>query len=82
MERDVILLDGFGIIASDLVPPGTVAIMLHGGDVKVVPAENLRATVQQLGADKIEGLSMAPSDFEKVEAVIERRKKAAKSSEE
>lgn len=74
MTGEVILLDGLGIVASDLVEPGTVAIMLRGGDVQVVPVRELRATVNQLGSDKIEGLSMAPADFTQVQAVIERRK--------
>jgi hypothetical protein len=73
----VILLDGFGITASDLVPLGTVAILLHGGEVKVVPAENLRATIEQLGSEQVEGFSMAPVEFEKVRAVIERRESEA-----
>ena len=74
MSGEVILLNGLGIVASDLVEPGTVAIMLHGGDVQVVPVRELRATVSQIGSEKIEGLSMAPSDFTQVQAVIERRK--------
>ncbi|MGJ4860338.1 hypothetical protein AB4037_05585 [Labrys sp. KB_33_2] len=74
MTGEVILLNGLGIVASDLVEPGTVAIMLHGGDVQVVPVRELRATVGQIGSEKIEGLSMAPSDFTQVQAVIERRK--------
>ncbi|GLS18558.1 hypothetical protein GCM10007874_15750 [Labrys miyagiensis] len=56
MEKDVILLDGFGITASDLVPPGTVATILHGGDVKVFAAEDLRATVERLGSNKSFGM--------------------------
>ncbi|WP_448956403.1 hypothetical protein [Labrys neptuniae] len=81
MVKDVIILDGFGITVSDLVPPGTVAVLLAGGDVEVVPAEKLRATIERLGSDRVEGLSMASSDFEKVQAVIERRNKAAESDE-
>lgn len=74
MTGEVILLNGLGIVASDLVEPGTVAIMLRGGDVQVVPVRELRATIGQIGSEKIEGLSMAPSDFTQVQAVIERRK--------
>lgn len=81
MDRQVILLGGFGITGSDLVPPGTVAIILRDGEVRVVVTENLRATVEQIGKDKIEGLSMAPGDFEKVQAVIERRESKAVESE-
>ena len=73
LDKEVILFDGFGITASDLVPPGTVAIMFYGGEVQLVPVESLRATIEQLGSQNVEGLSMAPSDFDKVEAVIKRR---------
>ncbi|CAM5761691.1 hypothetical protein LMIY3S_00223 [Labrys miyagiensis] len=75
MDREVILVDGFGITASELVPLGTVAIILKSGEVKVVPAEHLRATIEQLGSDKVEGVSMAPSEFERVRLVLDRREK-------
>lgn len=39
MDRQVILLDGFGITASDLVPPSTIAILLQDGEVRVVSGE-------------------------------------------
>ena len=80
LDKEVIIFDGFGITASDLVPPGTVAIMLLGGEVRLVPAERLRATLDQLGRQNVEGLSMAPSDFDKVEAVIKRRREDAEKS--
>lgn len=41
LAAEAIILDGFGITASSLVPPGTVAIILHGGEVKVVAADRL-----------------------------------------
>jgi hypothetical protein len=45
--------------------------MLHDGEVRVVPAEKLRATVERIGSEKVEGLSMAPTAFEKLQAVVE-----------
>jgi hypothetical protein len=79
LTRDVILLDAFGITASALVQPGRVAVLMTSGEVKIVAAEVLRATVEQLGKDKVEGLTMAPADFEKVKAVIKRRSDTAGS---
>jgi hypothetical protein len=73
VSEDLILLDGLGISRSDLVPPGTVAIILRDGEVRVVPAEILRATVKEIGSDKIEGMTMSPQDFEKLRAVVERQ---------
>ncbi len=73
MSKDLILMNGLGIAPSELVRAGTIAIMLHGGEVQIVPAEVLRATVERIGSEKVEGLTMAPSDFEKLHAVIERQ---------
>jgi hypothetical protein len=68
----LILLDGLGIARNDLIPSGKVAIILRDGEVRVVPAEKLRETVKRIGSDKIEGLTMSPSDFEKLRAVVDR----------
>ena len=73
MSKDLILLDGLGIAHSELVPTGTVAIILRDGEVHVVPADILRETVRQIGSDNVEGLTMSPSDFEKLKAVVERQ---------
>jgi hypothetical protein len=80
LSKDLILLDGLGIAHSELVPTGTVAIILRDGEVHVVPADILRETVRQIGSDNVEGLTMSPSDFEKLKAVVERQ--AAESSPE
>jgi hypothetical protein len=80
LSKDLILLDGLGIAHSELVPSGTIAIILRDGEVRVVPADTLRETVRQIGSDNVEGLTMSPSDFEKLKAVVERQ--AAESSQE
>ncbi len=77
MSKDLILMDGIGIAHSELVPPGTIAIMVRGGEVRVVPAEDLRATVEQIGSENVEGLTMAPADFEKLQAHVEAREEKA-----
>lgn len=82
MSKDLILMNGLGIAPSELVPPATIAIMLHGGEVRVVPAENLRATVEEIGSEKIEGLMMSPADFEKLQAVVERQAEKDPDSKE
>ena len=81
MSNDVILMNGLGIVASDLVPAGTVAIMLRDGAVRVVPAEKLRATVDKIGSENLEGLSMAPPDFKKLQAVVERQREHVDATE-
>ena len=73
MSKDLILLDGLGIAHSELVPTGTVAIILRDGEVHVVPADILRETVRQIGSDNVEGLTMSPSDFEKLKTVVDRQ---------
>jgi hypothetical protein len=67
------MLDGLGIAHNELIPSGTVAIILKNGDVRVVPADKLRETIKEMGSDQVEGLTMSPSDFEKLQVVVERR---------
>jgi hypothetical protein len=73
MSKDLIMLDGLGIAHNELIPSGTVAIMLRDGEVRVVPADRLRETIKEIGSDKVEGLTMSPSDFEKLQVVVDRR---------
>ncbi|WP_284314704.1 hypothetical protein [Labrys miyagiensis] len=73
MSKDLILLDGLGIAHNELIPSGTIAIILRDGGVRVVPAEKLRETIKEIGSDKVEGLTMSPSDFEKLQVVVDRR---------
>ena len=73
MSKDLIMLDGLGIAHNELIPSGTIAIILRDGGVRVVPADKLRETIKEIGSDKVEGLTMSPSDFEKLQAVIDRR---------
>lgn len=73
VSKNLIMMNGLGIVPSELVPPGTIAVILRSGEVRMVPAENLRAAMKQIGSAKIEGLTMAPEDFEKLHAVVERQ---------
>ncbi|GLS19163.1 hypothetical protein GCM10007874_21800 [Labrys miyagiensis] len=73
MSKDLILLDGLGIAHNERIPSGTIAIILRDGGVSVVPAEKLRDTIKEIGSDKVEGLTLSPSDFEKLQVVIDRR---------
>jgi hypothetical protein len=75
MSEDLIMMNGLGIVPSELVPPGTIAVMLQSGLVRMVPAENLRVIMKQIGSSMIEGLPMAPEDFEKLRAVVGRQTK-------
>ena len=47
MSKDLIMLDGLGIAHNELIPPGTIAIILKDGDVRVVPADKLRVTIKE-----------------------------------
>jgi hypothetical protein len=71
VSKDVIIFDGLGVSRSELVPSGTVAIIMLDGKVRIVPAENLRATMEKIGSDKIEGLTMSPPEFEKLRAFVD-----------
>jgi hypothetical protein len=57
-------MSGLGIVASGLVPPGMITVMLHGSEVRIVPVEKLWEIVERIGSEKVEGLSMVPADFE------------------
>jgi hypothetical protein len=73
MSKDLIMLDGLGIAHNELIPSGTVAIILKDGEVRVVPADKLRETIKGIGSEKVEGLTMSPSEFEKLQVVVDRR---------
>jgi hypothetical protein len=32
-------MNGLRIVASGLMPPGTITVMLHGSEVRIVPVE-------------------------------------------
>jgi hypothetical protein len=66
-------MNGLGIVASDLVPPGTITVMLHGSEVRIAPVETLREIVEPIGSENVEGLSTALTDFEKLQPVVERQ---------
>ena len=73
MSKNLIMLDGPGIAHNELLPSGTVAIILRDGEVRVGPADRLRETIKEIGREKIEGLTMSRSDLEKLQVVVDRR---------
>ena len=58
---------------STLVEAGTIAIVLDDETIHYVPSAQLRRRSDEFGHDRIRAFMMAPVEFEKFRAVMNRR---------